>query len=141
MILFKNLAFFSIIAIIFSQPQRELSEKTIELYPYITNVFVGPIEWYEEQSSGRYFRVIVTTFEIYKHIYIESIVTDEEGYKRNVELRYKVPNKLFQKGNSLRKVAFIEWSSYSNIKVEVDGKCFIMHLNLDKAKFKITSCE
>ena len=117
------------------------STEIFDIYPYITSVSIGPVIWNEKDNSGKFFRVIITTVEIYKHIYAESIVTDEEGYTKKVEVNYEIPSDFFDKKSDIRNLELVEWLSENLVRIRIDERCYDVYLTMSPSKLKVEQCE
>lgn len=112
-----------------------------QIYPYITDVEVGEIIWDETTGTGQYYRIVITTVEIYQHLYIEFITTDSEGFTRKLESHYKVPPKLFNNSIITEEIKILSWESFNIVVVRVDDVNYRIYLSEDLEDLRVEASD
>ncbi|MDD4050655.1 MAG: hypothetical protein PHR28_01985 [candidate division Zixibacteria bacterium] len=117
------------------------------IYAYITDVYTGPFLCAEKGDSGwcRYYRLVVTEWEIYHHVWVELIETDGEGCRRTVESGYMIEDEAYPQdiddGEFGTSVSLVEWSSFDVVKIKLKNTCYQLKLAPTLTDLKIKICE
>jgi hypothetical protein len=103
-------------------------------YAWITQLSTGPVSWSgtpDSEVAGHFFRVVVTTTEIYNDVFVERLTLGEEGFdKRLVSTRMMDVETMAS--------AFAIRGEFAGLRVEQwDGPdAFVMSIN--QRRFRVT---
>jgi hypothetical protein len=105
-----------------------------DIYAWITQVSIGPIEADKNGETNHYYRLVITTVEIYQHLYLEFIKTDAEAFDRKVMQHHELPFDKFNCNWETSQISVEKWLGYAEVQIRVGEKAFLLHLNENLAR-------
>lgn len=116
------------------------AQEKFDIYAYIIDVSEGPAEIIGD-SGWAYFRLIITSVEIYDVLYIEKILTDTEMYTRKVESTFHLDLGKLINDISVRDIQVVRWINTMEAIVAIDDILYIIKIHKDISKTKLIRLE
>lgn len=118
--------------VVFSQSEIRTSDKSEkDIYKWITTISKGELFIPENQnlkefSIGEFYRLIITTSEIYNGIYIEKGIESENGGGTKIVWKRLInENDLYSNFNlrgEFSGVKFVKWNSWNSFILKIQGE-------------------
>jgi len=132
--------------VVYSQSEIRTSDKSKkDIYNWITIISKGELFISENQKTkefpiGEFYRLIITTSEIYNGIYIEKGIESESGggtkiiWKRLVNENDLYSN--FHLKGEFSDIEFVKWSSWNSFILKIQGGKYKFN-NIDEKEIEV----
>lgn len=118
--------------VVYSQSEIRTSDKSEDnIYKWITTISKGELFIPENQNTeefpiGEFYRLIITTSEIYNGIYIEKGIESENGGGTKIVWKRLISeNDLYSNFNlkgEFSAVEFVKWNSWNSFILKIQGE-------------------